>query len=378
MLEPRTVAALPTIYQSYKPVEEYLDFLQQAGRLPEDPAVVRPVDAIALGLFLAMSPVRPVVVDLACEVSGGVSTHFVRSQPRVREVISVRSPAQDGEAGWLDLLQEYQANCCEPSSLAAYADIHSEDAVSKVGRDVGATASLVVLLPTTEGSPDSLAHLAGRWLGLREDVVLVFLSLGEAGGCARLASLVSAFSGRSPHRLALLRDQTPAFHECQLGLVYDREHPYVGSILGRLRQLFTGNLSFLNLTKSACEAAIKAELVEPALRAQAADEMHKRKQAEEYYQARLAEESHRYQQLAAQWQESQLWRAELESVRGSLTYRLARRLSRARGLLAPRNTARYWVFAKMLRVLQVWKSAGLRGLASRAARKLIPQRKRAA
>jgi glycosyltransferase involved in cell wall biosynthesis len=76
--------------------------------------------------------------------------------------------------------------------------------------------------------------------------------------------------------------------------------------------------------------------------------------------------------------EAQRYRHELEQVTGSLAYRLARRLSRTRHLFAPEATVRHWAFKKLVRAAQVWKAAGLRGLAGRVVKKLVLFQKRAA
>jgi hypothetical protein len=193
-----------------------------------------------------------------------------------------------------------------------------------------------------------------------------------------LAALVSAFGATSPYRLALLRDQAAALHGCRLGVVYGHSHPHLESTLARLRELFTGNFSFLGLTRSACEAAIRAELADAESKARQAEEARKI----DALHSRCAAEAQRVRQL-----EEAVWhlqhgplaasRQELAQVTGSLAYRLARRLSRARGLLAPEGTARHWVFKKFVRAFQVWKAAGLRGVAGGAAKKLVPRRRAA-
>jgi hypothetical protein len=372
MLPERKVAILPTIYQSYRPVEEYLDFLERAGCAPAEPGPLGPVDALALGLLLAMAPARPTVVDLALDATAGVSAALCRCQSHVRKVVAVRRPG--GAAGWRGALEDYLESCADPSALTPFAEVGADEAA----REVRGALPCVVLLPAAGEAPAELGRKAECWLGFGSDVAVVVLSLGEAGRCEHLAALVSAFGAASPYRLSLLRDQAAALHGCRLGVVYGRTHPHLEATLARLRELFTGNFSFLGLTKNACEAAIRAEMADAEWKARQAEEARNA----EALRAQYTAEAQRARQL-----EEALWhlqhgplaasRQELAQVTGSLAYRLARRLSRARGLLAPEATIRHWVFRKFVRALQVWKAAGLRGVAGAAAKKLVRRRRAA-
>ena len=332
-----------TIYHSYRPVEEYLDLLEVVG-CHSSRGVVRPIDALALHLLLDMSLPRPIVLDLAGDASNGVSTLLCRSQSQVREVITVSSPPQGVTPAWRSILENYLATS-NPPALAPWTELDGDADLARAVKERCGAASPLVLRPATAQTPEDLGRKIAHWLGLRSDLVVVLLALGETGQCEHLASLVSTFGSHSPYRLTLLREQAASFHECQLGLVYHRNHPSLGGILVRLRQLFTGNFTFLNLIKNTCEAAIQAG---------------QREQAIQHPIGPLAEARHliaeKDRALADKDRTLTIVRQELTQATAGLSYKLARRMARARALLAPEGSTRYRALKKMVRVVSDWKA----------------------
>jgi hypothetical protein len=181
----------------------------------------------------------------------------------------------------------------------------------------------LVILAAAADSPEALRQRVGRWLSLGRDVAALVLGLGSAGECDRLSGLISAYGGRTAHRFLLVREQGPGFHDSQIGLVYRRDHPCMDDVVYRLRQVFTGNMTFLSLAQSACEAAIQAAARDRELEA-------------------------------------------LRHVETSASYRLAHRLAKAGAMVAPRGSARRRLMHKTARALQALKAQGLRGFSRRS------------
>jgi hypothetical protein len=108
-------------------------------------------------------------------------------------------------------------------------------------------------------------------------------------------------------------------HDCRLGLIYHRDNPVMSGALARLRRVFTGNFSFLGLTKSTCASAIVVE--------------------------------QRDQQIAAAQRELQTPEA-----------KLARKLKRTRERLAPKGSIRNWLLKRSVGTVKTVHSLGLIGL----------------
>ena len=342
----RDAATLPTIYHSYRSIEEYLQLLESAGCGPAGRESIRPVDALALSLLTAMSPPRPTLVDLAGGATAGASTLLCRTQAQAGKVVTPGGQDGDADPDWTPVLRDYFAHC-DPAGLAPHVEADGEAALDREACGLSGAGYPFVLLPPA-GAADDTARAAERWLALRQDFVVVALGMGDTGRCPRLASLATAFGGDSPHRLALPREQAPALHGCTLGLIYRKDHPHMDRALGRLGLLFTGNFTFLGLARNACETAVR-EAARPAPPAADSPPGAAARDAE-----RLAE------------------------VTGSLSYKIARRLSGARARLAPGGTARYRAFRKTVRALQVLRAEGLWGLASRTLKKVAARRRPAA
>lgn len=318
---------LPTIFQSYRPVEEYLEFLHEAG-CPAPPDVVRPCDALALRLLLRALPAPPTLVDLAGDASSGVTSVLCCSQIRVAKVIGVRPAARAAHAAWERVLQDYFAGYASPQ--APFSACRGEAAGEATARAGGSLATLVILATTGE-TADSLLGRATHWSGLGRGVVVCILGVGETGHCEYLAALARAFGSRSGRRFALLREQASALHDSRLGLVYDQSHAHVEDTLARVRHWFTGNFAFLELAKFACTAASDAAECDRRLAC-----------AEEELRCAKAE-------AATAEHELRCLRAEMAMWTGSLPFKLVARMSRARHFLAPDGTGRGWAFQKLVR-----------------------------
>ena len=141
----------------------------------------------------------------------------------------------------------------------------------------------------------------------------------------------------------LIRDQASAFHECQLGLVFHRGHPFQNDLVSRLQQLFTGNFSFLSLTRQVCERAIEIaqgdQIDAPALLAR----------------ARL---------IVAERER------ELSTVKFNGTVNLASRLKSLRARWLPDGSLRHRICRKIVRILRIGRSSGIRGIAARIVKRL--------
>src|SRR5207237_660958 len=115
MLKPFSAGdALPTIYRTYKPVEEYLE---GSGSADAAPVRLAPVDALLVHLLVTLCPGRPTLVDLAGDATHGASTVLCCTQSKAGRVLG-RQRAPRGGASWhaalTRFLDHYEANGLAP------------------------------------------------------------------------------------------------------------------------------------------------------------------------------------------------------------------------------------------------------------------------
>jgi hypothetical protein len=262
MLEEGEPDKLLTIHTSYKPVESYLEVLEQEGCLsPPVSELLCPVDALAVDVLLSLLPTRPTVVDLACDFTLGVSTVLARTRRHVERMTIVRGPAHGPEAPRLPLLKNYFTDLA-PRYLCP-CDETLDDATTEpaITRELGKRPAVVIAAAKAD-TPAGLCRRALHYLSLRPDLIMLVLGLGNTGECEWLESLSNTFGSRSSYRWALVREQGMGFHDSQLGLIYGRNNRHLDNVLPRMRQFFAGNASFLSLARAASDSAMKVVALE--------------------------------------------------------------------------------------------------------------------
>jgi hypothetical protein len=389
--------ALPTIYRAYKPIEEYLEALHEADDAPVG-VPVTPVDALSIHLLVSMCAGRPTLVDLAGEATHGASTVLCYTQSKAGKVVQRQSCSQ-GNSTWRSILARFLDHC-EASCLIAPQIVQSSDPLQEPHESSELSFGLASTIVVTAAADEAPQELVGRvrlWLERSPDLFVFVLALGETGQCEYLKSLADAFDSDSPQRFVLLREQAAALHSSTLGLIYNRAHPYLDHLLARLAKLFTGNFSFLSLLKGVCEEAIRKADVDNSIL-----ETHPLG-PQAGIRRRIAELEHTLASRDHELAELRRWSTELHAAVGardhelvevrrrnwelecalgalnqhvqhlsaSLAFKVGKRFQRVRTIAAPEGTIRYRVFRKMLGLVRVCRSEGLRGLLLRARRTVI-------
>jgi 2-polyprenyl-3-methyl-5-hydroxy-6-metoxy-1,4-benzoquinol methylase len=388
-----TEELLPTIYSAFKPVEDYLALLAEAGGSTSGQLRLEPIDALAFTLFVRLSPVPPTLIDLAGNQTQGTSTVLCSCQRDAKKVIAVPGITSDDNAPWSTILRNYLRERCSVT-LAEGDDKSIADAAKLDVRQLSSGDLNYVLLPAAGEAADLLLDAITHWLEQQNHTAVFVLGLKAIGESQQLTPIVSAFGEQSPYRFRLLREQAAALHASQLGVIFRRTDGRVTSILDRMGRLLTGNFSFLNLVQAACDSAIKAagndeavlvdhpfgefvgtrrriaELETEAERqiqeiqglANAVAERDQQLADSEQQRAEaLRQLSALEYQLAACNQIIALACHELASIRGSLSFRAAQRLQRIRIQLAPQGTVRNWTNRKMPGAGRIGRAEGLPG-----------------
>jgi hypothetical protein len=150
-------------------------------------------------------------------------------------------------------------------------------------------------------------------------------------------------------------------------------------VLSRLAALFTGNFSFLGLVRKVCEDTIRAADIDNSIL-----EAHPfgplagtRRRITELEHAVAAREQELAELRRRHWEtECSLAEANRRSgaVLSILKHRVANRLRRVRTVAAPDGGIRHRVLRKMVSVVRVARSEGLRGVLARVWNKLARAR----
>jgi tRNA (mo5U34)-methyltransferase len=252
-----TEELLPTIYSAFKPVEDYLALLAEAGASASGQLRLEPIDTLAFALFVRLSPVPPTLIDLAGSQTQGTSTVLCSCQRDARKIVAVHGITPDDKAPWSAILRNYLKERC-PVTLARCDDKSIADAAKIDVPQLSNGDPSYVLLPATGEAGNDLLDAITHWLERQHHTAVFVLGLKAIGECQQLTPIMSAFGEPSPYRFLLLREQAAALHASQLGVIFRRTDRRVDSILHRIRRLLTGNFSFLNLVQAACDSAIKA------------------------------------------------------------------------------------------------------------------------
>jgi uncharacterized coiled-coil protein SlyX/2-polyprenyl-3-methyl-5-hydroxy-6-metoxy-1,4-benzoquinol methylase len=248
---------LPTIYSALKPVEDYLALLAQAGLSASGQLRLEPIDTLAFALCVRLSPVPPTLIDLAGNQTQGTSTVVCSCQRDARKTVALPGVPADDNAPWSAILRNYLRERC-PVTLAGCDDKSIADPAKLDVPQLSNGDPNYVLLPAMGVTADDLVNAITHWLERQQHTTVFVLGLKAIGACQQLTPIMSAFGEQSPYRFLLLREQAAALHASQLGVIFRRTDRRVDSILDRMRRLFAGNFSFLNLVQAACDSAIKA------------------------------------------------------------------------------------------------------------------------
>jgi hypothetical protein len=349
----KTRPRLPSLSTVFQPIEQYHAALEERCPLAA-PAVasLEALDAYLVHLFLNCHPSAPTVLDLAAEATAGASTLLGLLHPRVKHVRAVGGPLPGDRRAYRGVVEDFLRDQGQP--LARLEWIPNADATSQ--RNVGADAVLFL-----DAGREAVDAEVERWLNVFPAAIVLVFGLGAVGDCAAIDSLLRRFPSGSRRRFALVRDYGEALSASRLGVVASRDESSADVALFRLRQLFAGNYTFLGLLRSATEQAIRSTSSDQDVL-----------QSGHCLFGDWNAEINRLKQAAQQAREEKAVREEeLLRFQRTLSYRLADRLCRWRGRLAPETTWRYRVYHLVRRSAQVWHKEGASGLLRRMARRCL-------
>jgi hypothetical protein len=245
---------LPSILTVYRPVEEYWRSFGPAG--PNVEGVLGPFDALLAHLVLDLAPGFPVLVDLAAEPTAGASAVIGLNHPHVRRVVvAARAGSREADRAVAGL-RGYALRFTP--GLAPLDVIPIEDVPS----NLSGQAQVVVQADARGGDASELADTLRLWLDELPDALVLVLGMGQVGECPMIEALLRLCSPDSGRRFRLFRELGEVLAASQLGMVARRDHPFVDEVVLRLRLLYDGNFQFLDLLKSASQAAMQATRVD--------------------------------------------------------------------------------------------------------------------
>lgn len=302
---------------------------------------LEPLDAYVAHLFVNGHPGEPAILDLAAESTGGASTLLALLHPRVADVRALGGPL--------------------PGDRRAYRSV-VEDFLQREGKSLSALEWLPCAEPSPHGEADTdtILFIHGRhatvdadvasWLNHLPNAIVLVFGLGAIGDCAAIDALLQRFPSGSRRRLVLLRDCGEVLSASRLGMVSDRDNRSAEVALARLKQLFTGNYSFLGLLRTVMEQSIQSTRSD-----------------------RDILENH---QFFLEWNEeiNRLKAGSLQSLQRAMRYHLSERLRRWRRRFAPEMTWRYRLFQLTYRAGQIGYREGVPGLLRRIVRRCIQRR----
>jgi hypothetical protein len=100
---------------------------------------------------------------------------------------------------------------------------------------------------------DEIAPIAAnleRLLGLYANPVALLMPLGSIGSSLTLEAALAVCRAHPHFRLAALREISPFLAKSELGIIYHQDNVHIPGILGRIRDLYVGNFSFLGLLEA--------------------------------------------------------------------------------------------------------------------------------
>jgi hypothetical protein len=243
---------LPSVLTIYRPIEQFWALPRPAGSpASEPPHSLDPFDAFLVHRVLELIPMPPLLVDTAIAQTGGGSCLIGLDHPRVRGVWAVTVPQSLACERAVGALRDYiRSRRCELAPLDVVAR-------SELPDELGNQPGIVILADARAGNTGALAEEISRWLHLQPDALVLTLGLGPVGDCPAIRSLLSRCTPGSGLRLQLMRELAEVLMASRLGLVARHDHPHVADTLLRLRQMYTGNYTFLELIRELNHAALR-------------------------------------------------------------------------------------------------------------------------
>jgi hypothetical protein len=359
----KTRAQLPSLSTVSGPIEQYYAALQEQRPLAASTATsLEALDAYLVHLFLNCHPETTTLLDLAAEATAGASSLLGLLHPRVKQVRALGGPLPGDRRAYRGVVEDFLFDKGQALSCLEWLSSAELSGQRGTGGDI--------VLFIEAGCADMDAEVERCLNAVPSAVVLIF-GLGAVGDCAAIDALLRRFPSGSPRRFTLWRESGEALSASRLGMVASRDNPAAKIALVRLKQLFTGNYSFLGLLRSATEQAIRSSSsdgdVQQNGRGLFTDWNEEIKQLKQAAAAANAEIDRVRQAAAAQADE-------LHALKGSIRCLVKELLRRLRRRLAPDQTRRHRLFQILRRAAQIRRQDGLRGLMRRIVRRCLWRR----
>jgi hypothetical protein len=384
----------PSILTTRQPAEDYWEeYAPRSDSLPDLDEQLPPLDGFLVTLLLGFQPKYGAVVDLAATSTGGASTALVLNHPSPSRILAGLGDG-DADQKLASALKAY-ARQLPPTGASLMILPRGE-----MPTDLPTRHGVVVVANARAHTPEALAELTARWLLAYPQALLLLLGVGPVADSGAVAALLRDCTPETGRRFWLARELAEALASSHLAVVARRDHPHADSDVQRLRQLYTGNVRYLDLLWDVNAAAIRqAGADDEAMRTHhptvapvlnELSEWKRKSLAASDELARLRQELTEVRQTPGvsldpfvaeqQWRDAgeqserqlALLRAtlaerdsQIQAMQWSLAYRCALRVRRLRLLLAPDQSRRYWLLCRFRRAAQIWRAEGFRSLLKR-------------
>lgn len=243
----------PTIFDSYRVVEEYFQIIERIdGGLPPISVNIKPIDVFILQQIAAFYAVPPLIVDLASLPTKGVSLALWSKKP---SDIWAILPGYLTSQLHNDDVNEHHRIISRIREMFGYLLFESPDiplddpAIWQeiVGVLQQKTPILVMIAYAHSSHTDILREL-NTLLRLMPSAVFVLLPMGKINTPTAFAA-AQLCSMRSDRQVLLMPETSFTLFSSELGFIYPKDDTYLLPTLERIKQLFAGNFDFLALTE---------------------------------------------------------------------------------------------------------------------------------
>lgn len=254
----------PTIGSVYRVIEDYMQQLTNSIRTGADelPLVVSPIDSLLIRLLAAYQPARSYAVDLAADATRGASTLLCRTNPAMRQVITLCDRPQ---RNWRTILDRY----CRDFDFPLTDCVEAENVREALAKATESQAPVLIIAVLNDAVKNQTPDAIENWLEMVPQGAVALLGVEKTGESPALASLSVRCNGPA-FRLFLPRESAPALIQSRLALVGRRDNSVFQNSITRIGQIFANQFQFLDHIKRMCDTALEQSVfLEPLPRQRA-------------------------------------------------------------------------------------------------------------
>ena len=242
-----------TIFDSYRPVQEYLSSprLDRSPVTSQEANILSPIDAFLLNRIAEYYAQAPIVIDTAAPASAGTTSRFWSAQESVEKVIvPVEADSQATDLRSFIHDSTASATTSLPSDRVVVAPImEAEQAVVSEPNDKPKFLCVSIAQGASDHE-DQGKRVSQLMFRYKADVVFLLC----ADRAAALISAASISANRSSYaasyRMLFMKDLCPFLHHSELVVLHRETDRVMADVLERIEQLFTGNFDFLSMAES--------------------------------------------------------------------------------------------------------------------------------